>query len=105
MSQQEPPELDSRMYTRSELNSTTAYSPHSQPATPFSPPDEYPRGREEFEMWRREVAHTPPVAELQARKSGFFEHIPRELYGDQEITRNSWGEGDDRGHMSPGAAY
>ncbi|KAH7117049.1 hypothetical protein B0J11DRAFT_108152 [Dendryphion nanum] len=104
MIQQYPTELDSRMYTRSELNSTTAYSPHSQPTTPFSPPEGYSGNREEFESWRRGVTDNP-VAELQARKSGFFEHIPREVNREQHVTRNSWGEGDDREHMSPGTAY
>ncbi|KAF2470641.1 uncharacterized protein BDR25DRAFT_31470 [Lindgomyces ingoldianus] len=102
---QPPVELDVPRHDRSELGSTTAYSPHSQISTPFTPHDErYAQNVEEIDMWRRGM----DASELPTKMPSYMEQPSRELYGDAGVRRevqdprDSWGRGDDLGHMSPG---
>ncbi|KAF2005183.1 hypothetical protein P154DRAFT_616428 [Amniculicola lignicola CBS 123094] len=115
---QQPQELDSHQYTRSELNFTgTTHSPYSEATLPFSSPQDYARQVEEVDMWRRETVGYP-AAELPAKNMSYAE--PREVhtYGQgggmyvqdhqgqqysQLPQRDSWACGDDTGHMSPGS--
>lgn len=104
--EQVPQELDAQNYTsyeRSELNSTTAYSPHSQPGTPFTPPEEYARNIEELHMWAG--AHGQVRSDLQAQKPGYFVQAPQELYDETVDQRGSWGYGDDQTHTRPTNRY
>lgn len=79
MSQPHPMELDSHAYTRSELNSTTAYSPRSQPSTPFTPADRYATSVEDIDMWRRGMTTTPSDGQS---KEAYYARTqpPRELH-------------------------
>ncbi|KAF2107286.1 hypothetical protein BDV96DRAFT_303591 [Lophiotrema nucula] len=99
--QQDPIEIaDSRQYTHSELNSTTAYSPRSQPATPFTASEGYNRNIAEVDRWRDGTAHkTSDFPD----KINYVAQSPRELPADHADVRDSWGRGDDRQHMSPHA--
>ncbi|KAF2263178.1 hypothetical protein CC78DRAFT_581744 [Lojkania enalia] len=94
-----PTELDSRAYTRSELDSATAYSPpHSQSAIPFSPHEGYARDVEQIDMWRRAMGARS--TELP-RQMSLSEQQSSELFVDRPDIRDSWGYGDDSEHMSP----
>jgi hypothetical protein len=94
---QPPTELDAQVYARSELNSSTTYSPQSQPISPFTPSDGYRRNFEGINTWRS--GHAP--VELQPQRPDYFAQVPRELHGETAEKRTSWGHGDDQLHMSP----
>jgi hypothetical protein len=76
LSHQAPTELDGHAYARSELNSATAYSPDSQPTTPFNMTHNYARNAP-GSMVRGQNDLTP--AEYQVQKMEYFTQTPREL--------------------------
>ncbi|ORY18842.1 hypothetical protein BCR34DRAFT_596057 [Clohesyomyces aquaticus] len=95
-----PVELDSQYLNRdpSELGSTTAYSPHSQLSMPFTPPEGYAQNVEQVDMWHRGME----ASKLEnQRRPSYIERPAQPVYADAQSPRDSWGRGDDAGHMSP----